>query len=81
MHEYNFLSYIWAGSLVLFAKTIIPPVAIADLGVREGASVFFLVKMGESSSVGFNASIFLFIINVLFPAIVGMFLLLKKNND
>jgi uncharacterized membrane protein YbhN (UPF0104 family) len=79
--HYNFIHYIWAGNLVMFAKTIIPPISLGDLGVREGASVFFLQKFGEAKSAGFNSSIFLFLINVLLPSVIGMFLLLKKNDD
>jgi len=77
----NFLHYIWGGNLVMFAKTIIPPVSLGELGIREGASVFFITMLGESSSVGFNASIFLFFINVLIPSLAGLILLLKKNDD
>ena len=77
----NFIHYIWAGNLVMFAKTIIPPVSLGELGIREGASVFFLHIFGEVKSVGFNASIFLFLINMLIPSVVGLFLLLKKNDN
>jgi uncharacterized protein (TIRG00374 family) len=77
----NFIHYIWAGNLVMFAKTIIPPVSLGELGIREGASVFFLHMFGEVHSVGFNASIFLFLINMLIPSIIGLFLLLKKNDN
>lgn len=77
----NYLSYIWAANLVMFAKTIIPPVSLGELGIREGASVFFITMFGESASTGFNASIFLFFINVLVPSLFGLILLLKKNND
>ncbi len=77
----NYPDYFWAGNLLMFAKTIIPPVSFGELGIREGASVFFITQFGETSSTGFNASIFLFFINVLFPALVGMILLLKKDND
>jgi uncharacterized protein (TIRG00374 family) len=80
-HNSQMLNYFWAGNLVMFAKTIIPPISLGELGVREGASVFFLTKFGELSSVAFNASIFLFIINILFPAFIGLILLIKKNND
>ncbi len=76
----NFINFLWAGNMVMFAKTIIPQVSFADLGVREGASVFFLSKMGQPNSVGFDASISLFGINVLLPAIIGLVLLIKKNN-
>ncbi len=80
-NHYQFSEYIWAGNLMMFAKTIIPPVSIGELGIREGASVFFITQLGESASTGFNASIFLFFINVLIPSLIGMTLLLKKNND
>ncbi|MDR3609419.1 MAG: lysylphosphatidylglycerol synthase transmembrane domain-containing protein [Ignavibacteriaceae bacterium] len=79
--HFNFIHYIWAGNLVMFAKTIIPPVSLGELGIREGASVFFLHIFGEPNSAGFNASIFLFLINMLIPSVIGLFLLLKRNND
>lgn len=80
-HHFNFFDYLWAGNLIMFAKTIIPPISLGELGIREGASVYFISRLGESASVGFNASIFLFVINVLFPSIIGLFLLIKKSDD
>lgn len=77
----QYLEYFWAGNLLMFAKTIFPPISIAELGIREGASVFFITKFGEAASTGFNASIFLFLINVLLPSLIGLILLLKKNDD
>jgi uncharacterized membrane protein YbhN (UPF0104 family) len=77
----QYLDYLWAGNLMMFAKTIIPPISLGELGIREGASVFFITMLGESASVGFNASIFLFFINVLIPSLIGLTLLLKKNDD
>ena len=77
----QYLEYFWAGNLMMFAKTIIPPVSLGELGIREGASVFFITQLGESASTGFNASIFLFFINVLIPSLIGLTLLLKKNDD
>ncbi len=77
----HFVDYLWAGNLIMFAKTIIPPISLGELGIREGASVYFISRLGESASVGFNASIFLFLINVLLPSIIGFILLLKKSND
>jgi uncharacterized protein (TIRG00374 family) len=77
----QFWNYLWAGNLMMFAKTIIPPISLGELGIREGASVFFITQLGESASTGFNASIFLFFINVLIPSLIGLTLLIKKNND
>ncbi len=76
----SFFHYLWAGSLVMFAKSIIPPVSLAEIGIREGASVFFLTKMGELAPSAFDASIFLFLINILIPSLIGVVLLFKKNN-
>jgi len=76
----SFINFLWAGNMVMFVKTIIPQISFADLGIREGASVFFLSKMGQPNSVGFDTSISLFGINVLLPALIGLVLLIKKNN-
>jgi uncharacterized protein (TIRG00374 family) len=80
-HHFDFVNYLWVGILIFFAKSIIPPISIGDLGIREGASVFFISFIGENGSIGFNAAIFLFLINILIPAVIGMFLLFQKNND
>lgn len=77
----NFYSYMWVGNLIMFTKTIIPPFTLGELGIRESASVYFIQRIGESPNVGFNASIFLFIINIIFPAIIGIVYQLRKNND
>ena len=79
-HNFNSFGYIWAGTLIIFIKSVIPPISLGELGIREGASVFFLTKLGETASTAFNASIFLFLINLLLPSLVGFFLMLKKSN-
>ncbi|MBZ0201285.1 MAG: flippase-like domain-containing protein, partial [Ignavibacteriaceae bacterium] len=79
--KYNLINFIWAGCLLMFAKTVIPPVTIGELGIREGASVFFVTQLGGTAAAAFNASIFLFIINILIPSALGMLLLLKNRDD
>ncbi len=79
-HEFHLLKFIWAGTLMMFAKTVIPPISFGELGIREGASIFFLMTFGFSEAVGFNASIFLYLINVLLPALAGLLLLPRKIN-
>jgi uncharacterized protein (TIRG00374 family) len=78
-YHFDYLHYLWAANLIMFTKTIIPPVSMGELGIREGASVYFLTQMGESASVAFNASIFLFIINLLIPAFIGVGMFFRKN--
>lgn len=79
-HNSDYFSYLWAGNLMIFVKAAIPQISLGELGIREGASVFFLTSFGELPSVAFNASIFLFLINIMLPALVGLFLLIIKNN-
>lgn len=75
----SFLNYLWAGNLIMFSKTIIPPISFGELGIREGASVYFIQQFGELASVGFNASIILFLINVLIPSLFGLIFIFRKK--
>lgn len=75
----DLIEFMWIGSLVLFAKSVIPPVSLGDLGIREGASVFFISAIGLDAATGFNSSITLFFINVLAPSVVGFFFLFNKD--
>lgn len=77
----NFINNIWGGVLMIFTKTILPSISFGDLGIREGASVYFLTQLGEAGSAAFNASIFLFLMNVLFPSLIGLIYLFKKNES
>ncbi|MGB5529314.1 MAG: lysylphosphatidylglycerol synthase transmembrane domain-containing protein [Ignavibacteriaceae bacterium] len=78
-NHYDYFHYLWAANLIMFTKTVIPPISLGELGIREGASVYYLTQMGESASVAFNASILLFIINLLFPALIGVGMFFRKN--
>lgn len=73
-----FFQYLWIGSLVMLIKALLP-ISIGELGVREGASVFFMPQIGIEASAAFNASIFLFLINILVPSLVGLFILFRKK--
>ena len=75
----DFLSFLEAGSIILFAKSFLSFVSFADLGVRETISVFLMKKLGYTTTVGFNSAFFLFLFNLLLPSIIGLFLFLKSN--
>jgi uncharacterized protein (TIRG00374 family) len=79
--KHNFLDYMWVGNMIMYTKTIIPSITLGEIGIREIASVYFIQRVGENPTVGFNASIFLFIINIVIPALVGIVYQLYKNND
>ncbi len=59
-------------TLVFFAKFLLPTVTLLDLGIREGAAVYFLGQLGYAEAAAFNAAFLLFCINLLAPAIVGL---------
>lgn len=58
-------------SLVFFVKTMIPSFTFADLGIRETASVFFFGLLGIEPVSALNASLTLFALNLVVPAIAG----------
>ncbi|OZC02351.1 lysylphosphatidylglycerol synthase domain-containing protein [Rubricoccus marinus] len=64
-------------ALVLFAKSAVHSVTLGDLGVREGAAVFFLGSAGVSEAAALNASLAIFGFNLLLPALVGVPFLLR----
>jgi uncharacterized membrane protein YbhN (UPF0104 family) len=66
--------------IILAVKTLIPNFISGELGIRESATVFFLSAAGENSAAGFNASIFLFVINIAIPAAVGLFFLVRSSS-
>ncbi len=63
--------------LVFFAKSAIPSFTLADLGIREGAAVFFLGVLGVGGAAAFNAAFLLFCVNIVGPALVGLPFILK----
>lgn len=68
-------------ALVFLAKFLIPSFTFMDLGIREGAAVFFLGRMGFPEAAALNASLLLFAINLLLPAAVGIRYVLKMRLD
>jgi uncharacterized membrane protein YbhN (UPF0104 family) len=80
-HHFDAINYFWAVVLIMFTKTILSPLSLSELGVREGASIFFLTQMGETSSTAISASLVLFVINIIVPSLIGLFLLFVKNDD
>ncbi len=77
--EFNFIMFFFAANLIIFAQIVIPPIALGEVGVREGAAVYFLQNLGSTGVIGFNAALSLFFINLLIPSIIGFLLLLRKQ--
>ena len=75
----DFIVFIWTGNLVMFVKTLIPSLFWGDLGIREGSTIYFISHFGGSVAAGLNASLFLFLINIIFTALLGMIFFLRKK--
>lgn len=69
-----------AAASVFLAKTLLP-FSFGDLGIREGTAVFFFGEIGVSAAAALNASLLLFLFNVVIPAIIGLPILLKTKRN
>ncbi len=65
-------------SSTLLVKSMLP-ISLGDLGIRESAAVFFLGKIGADRTTAFNASIMIFMINILLPSLAGLVIVLKNR--
>jgi len=74
----RFIPAFWAIASTMLVKSLLP-ISLGDLGIRESAAIFFLSKIGVHDSAAFNASILLFLINLLIPSLVGLVLVLKHR--
>jgi len=66
-----------ASVMVYFTKTLIPAITLGEIGIREGAAIYFFGLFGCSEAVAFNSSMLLFIFNLLLPSLIGLYLLLR----
>ncbi|MEL6616558.1 MAG: lysylphosphatidylglycerol synthase transmembrane domain-containing protein [Bacteroidota bacterium] len=66
-------------ALVYFAKSAVHSITLGDLGVREGAAVYFFGAYGVGSGAALDAALGAFALNLLLPALVGVPLLLRMR--
>ena len=71
--------YAWIGTMVMFSKKFISFLSIGDLGIREATAVYFAGILGVPEIAAFNASIFIFVINLVIPSLLGLFFIFKRN--
>lgn len=72
------LPAVQAAAATLFVKGLIP-ISLGDLGVRERAAVEFFSYVQVQDTTAFNASLMLFVINVLIPSLVGLGFILRER--
>ncbi|MBP6386626.1 MAG: flippase-like domain-containing protein [Pseudarcicella sp.] len=65
-------------NMVFYCKTLVPAVNfISDIGVREISSIYFFNLYQINTSKVVLATLLLWLINLLFPAILGFYYILK----
>ena len=72
--DYSILPTFAAIVAAMFSKTLLP-ISIGDLGIREGAAIYFLNQVGVLKLHAFNGALLLFSINILLPSILGITLI------
>ncbi|WMJ74515.1 lysylphosphatidylglycerol synthase transmembrane domain-containing protein [Cytophagaceae bacterium ABcell3] len=71
----NYLILFTGVSFIFFVKSVMP--TLFDLGVRESAALYFFSYFQSVEEGVLVASLSLWAINILLPAIIGMFMSLK----
>ena len=68
----SFTTEILLINMVFFVMTLIPTFALAEIGVRGAVATYFLTKISPDSLAILNASISLWFVNLVIPAIAGI---------
>ncbi len=78
----SYLNCFTALSCVFMAQSIIPSFILADLGIRGAISLFFIgTVLGKRNIFAILASTFyIWLINIIIPAIIGIYFVLKVKN-
>ena len=67
-------------ALMLLLKSSIPRFSfLSDLGIREFSALLFFTKIGLEPAVIISSTLMLWVINVLTPAIIGIFFILNRK--
>ncbi|NOZ47989.1 MAG: hypothetical protein GXO79_14605 [Chlorobi bacterium] len=65
--------------IIYFSLTIIPTIALGELGIRSSIAIFFLSKITNNLSGVFMASSTIWLINLAIPALLGSLLIYKSK--
>jgi len=61
---------------MMFLKAVLP-ISFGDLGIREASSVYFYSLVGIPQAAALNASLLLFVVNIVIPAMLGLLFIPK----
>ncbi|MBI4852802.1 MAG: flippase-like domain-containing protein [Acidobacteria bacterium] len=73
----NFKAVVFAYPLVMLSTLL--PITISGIGVRESTSVALFALFSIAKEVAFNATFLAYLINSLFPALVGLYFFRQLN--
>lgn len=82
LNEFHFLGlretvytviFIWGSGLI--------PISISGLGVRENVAVYFLKQYDFPAHAAVAASLLIFFINSIIPALIGLIFIIKRQKD
>jgi uncharacterized membrane protein YbhN (UPF0104 family) len=62
-----------------FVLTIIPSIALAELGIREGVALTIIGLISDQSIAILSATFLLWLINLVFPAMLGSILIFRSR--
>jgi len=65
--------FIWGAGVI--------PISVSGLGVRENLAVFFLAQYSVSGASAVAVSLFVFFVNAIIPAVIGVFVIMKRRHD
>lgn len=78
--EASFANILAASALVLFLRsTIISFNIFADLGVRQIGALFIFGFIGETEIVILCATLYIWLVNIVFPSLVGTFFIATRK--
>jgi uncharacterized protein (TIRG00374 family) len=76
--QVSFLHSFFAVSAALFTKVVLP-ISVGDLGIREGATVYYYSLFNVPQTAAFNTAFLIFFINFLIPALIGSYFVFRLH--
>ena len=59
-------------SIVFLIKSLIPGIALTELGIRESIALYVMGIAGMTAATAFSSTFFLYVINLLIPSLIGL---------
>lgn len=66
-------------STVFLLKSIVPSVALSELGIRESVALAIMGSFGVATLTAFSSTFLLYLINIILPALIGLRFVMKKG--